>query len=125
MRVDVYFNVHRKKLSVRSREKGSYGKVIKHTDRILLKDCKFVVSEPGRQRVLKNKRKNVHAVVRGETMGDPIFFLLEVLDEAVPVTYNPYRHETFVTVEDLNPIYDSEFVLIDGKNITAFGKTGV
>jgi hypothetical protein len=125
MKVDIYYNLHRKKLSVRSREKGSYGKVIKHTDRILLKDCKFVVSEPGRQRVLKNKRKNVHAVVRGETIGDPIFFLLEVLDEAVPVTYNPYRYETFVRVEDQLPIYEGDFVLIDGKNITAFGKTGV
>lgn len=49
MKVQVYFNLHKKCLSVKSKEPGDrYGRVIAHMDTILLKDAKFKVSQAGR-----------------------------------------------------------------------------
>ena len=41
------------------------GKVIGHYHDLYLKDAKYLVSEAGRKRVLKEKKKNVHAGVSG------------------------------------------------------------
>lgn len=41
------------------------GKVIAKEHRVLLSTAKFIVSEAGRQRVLRTKHKNVHAYVEG------------------------------------------------------------
>ena len=59
----VYRNLHRQCWSVRLR-----GKVIDHVDSIILMRARFQVGEAGRQRVLREQRKNVHAFV----VGDPI-----------------------------------------------------
>jgi hypothetical protein len=55
MRVQVYYNLHKRCLSVRHR-----GKVIKHAKSVILRDASFRVQPAGRERVLKQKRKNVH-----------------------------------------------------------------
>ena len=65
MKVFVYFNLHRKLFSVKALEGPDKGKVIGHTTYLWLKDVTFKVSEAGRQRVLREKRKNVHAGVVG------------------------------------------------------------
>ncbi len=45
------------------------GLVVGHTDEITLADCEFKVSEAGRQRVLREGRKNVHAYIKGRIWG--------------------------------------------------------
>jgi hypothetical protein len=65
MRADVYRNLHKKCMSVRSRERRDYGKVVTHASFIRMIDCKFIVRKAGRARVLLTKKKNVHAFVRG------------------------------------------------------------
>lgn len=71
LRVDVYKNLRQDCWSVRSREKGpNYGKVIARMQQLILCNVHFKVSEPGRQRVLKSRQKNVHAVARGEWYHD-------------------------------------------------------
>ena len=65
MKVDIYRNLQKDCWSIRSREKSNYGRVVKHVNWALLENAKFVVSQAGRNRVLKEKQKNVHAVVRG------------------------------------------------------------
>ena len=62
MRVEVYFNLHKHVFSVRSARSG---RVILHTDRVHIRNPEFVVRQGGRQRVLKERKKNVHAFVRG------------------------------------------------------------
>ena len=52
-RVYVYFNLHKKCFSVKQS-----GKVVSHDDCVLLKDCRFLVGDAGRERVLKEKKKN-------------------------------------------------------------------
>ena len=59
-RVYVYFNLHKRMWSMRQS-----GKVIGHYHDLYLKDAKYLVSEAGRKRVLKEKKKNVHAGVSG------------------------------------------------------------
>ena len=65
MRVFVYFNLHKKCFSIKALEGADKGRVIAHRDTVVLDGCKLLVSEAGRQRVLREKRKNVHAGVSG------------------------------------------------------------
>lgn len=66
MRVFVYFNLHKKCWSIRAMEGNQKGRVIAHAQAVELANCTFKVSEAGRQRVLREKRKNVHAGVVGD-----------------------------------------------------------
>ena len=91
MLVDVYFNLHRKCFSVRCAKSRL---VIAHRDEVLLEDVTFKVSEAGRQRVLREKKKNVHAVMRGTWVdingGQEI-----VMQSGRDIMYNPYKAPTF------------------------------
>ena len=52
MRVQVYYNLHKKRLSVRNR-----GKVIKHTDFVALENVKFHVQPAGKPRCVRTNAK--------------------------------------------------------------------
>ena len=65
MKVQVYRNLHNGLISIQDL---STGLVLGHADAIDLKHADFIVREAGRQRVIKEKRKNVHAFVRGEVV---------------------------------------------------------
>jgi len=103
MRVEIYFNLHKKVFSMRHK-----GKVIAHVCNAMLKDVSFVVQPAGRARVLRDKKKNVHAFARGE------------LIEQVPVDnyvgnvakYNPYKAATFVDKDD-EPLYKSDIAYLE------------
>ena len=82
MRVQVYRNLHKRCWSIRNAKSR---RVIGHADSVLLVNARFKVSEAGRQRVLRERRKNVHAVVEG----DITFRDVEPATE--PVSYDPYR----------------------------------
>ena len=69
MKVKVYYNLHKNCYSIVSLEKENYGKVIKHENCVPLFDAQFKVSEKGRQRVLREQKKNVHAYVVGTWLG--------------------------------------------------------
>lgn len=90
--VDVYWNLHRDLFSVRSRRRSDYGRVIGHVERFHLTDVSFVVNEAGRQRVLRERRKNVHAFVRGLWAEDAEL-------RPVRVSYNPYRAPSFLALD--------------------------
>lgn len=114
MRVDVYKNTHRDTFSIRSREKDSYGKVIGHTNSIFLRNVRFVVSQAGKNRVRREKKKNVHAVLRAETFfprWSEKFYCL-TLDNPVVSTYNPYCNDTFVVKSTSLPIIFAPMVRI-------------
>jgi len=59
-KVRVYRNLHKDCVSVKQD-----GLVKCHTTNVVLKDCKFIVSEAGQRRVRNEKKKNVHAFVEG------------------------------------------------------------
>lgn len=121
MRVDVYYNLHKNRLSVKSREPLSYGKVINHVDTILLYDCTFVVQKAGRKRVLKEKRKNVHAFVRGTIYRKDK--IIKHTDNCRVIKYNPYYHDSFVYEDSGKPVKKADLVVIIGKKIIAYNPT--
>lgn len=92
MIVQVYYNLHKQCWSIRSKRTQ---RVIKHTDSLIMTHVKLVARPGGRERVRKTGRKNVHAFVEGEII-DPLD--PKCLDnfEMLRLTYDPYRHESFV-----------------------------
>jgi hypothetical protein len=68
------------------------GKVIDHTRQLSLGPTFFLVRERGRQRVLREKRKNVHAFVIGRRL-EPV----DLTGLASGVWYDPYKTESFLT----------------------------
>ena len=108
MKVMIYRNLTKGCWSVKNL---STNKVVMHMDELFLTDCEFRVSESGRQRVIRERKKYVHAGVRG-ILCDPHFFF----DEPCQVRYNPYKNETFVTDDNL-PVKTSKYAFFrnDGK----------
>lgn len=100
-RVDVYWNINKKCFSVKSCKTG---KVILHTDKISLEDAKFVVREGGRQRVLREKQKNVHAFVRGYVTAKTSAHKVQ------EATYNPYKYDSFVVTDTEEPVNSASLV---------------
>ena len=83
--VKVYFNLHRKCYSVQQN-----GLVVGHATYIALRDVTCKVSEAGRQRVIREQRKNVHAYMVGTIDTD----VADWYD--IKPTYNPYKYSSFV-----------------------------
>lgn len=112
-------------MSVRSREREDYGRVVAHSNYIIMKNCRFIVNQRGRLKVLKEKKKNVHAFVRGETtvVWGPNDKFVESLEPPVDrwqeVAYNPYRFSTFVCGERNTPVGGAEEVLILNNKVYA------
>ena len=116
MRVKVYYNLHRKMFSVVSLDRyHRYGRVIRHDTEVRINCATFRVREAGRQRVLREKRKNVHAYVVGEfsyesPYPDP---------NAQEIIYNPYKYNSFVLRDSEEPVSSARVVWLSGKTIKA------
>lgn len=78
-------------------------KVVGYTDRIVLRNVRFVVSRAGRERVLRERVKNIHAYVQGQ-------FNQKLQSYCFPDSYrreayyNPYIVSTFVDKGNMKPI---------------------
>lgn len=116
-RVEVYRNLHKNCFSVRKN-----GRVVKHIpddQGLTLVDVKFAVQPAGRAKVLRERKKNVHAFVRGTVAADPLTKIVQeytgapfavaldsctnaeryifVLAYQLMVSYNPFEMDTFFT----------------------------
>lgn len=105
MRVFVYFNLHKQLWSIKALEGPDKGRVVHHARDLLLADAEPKVSEAGRQRVLRERKKNVHAGI----VGDLWFWTMDA-DQYAPasadaqkVSYNPYKGPTFWNVTTDQP----------------------
>ena len=97
-RVMVYRNLTKDCWSVKSVKSG---RVRFHVKVITIVNGQFKVSECGRQRVIREKKKYVHAGVVGDIGFSPI-----TLDGWTRVRYNPYTTATFVDMDN-NPIHEA------------------
>lgn len=86
-KVEVYKNLHTGLWSIRQE-----GIVRCHTKMATLRDAEFIVGPKGRQRVLREKRKNVHAFVRGFLVSPKVF---STFRGWMRVRYNPYVSDVF------------------------------
>jgi L-fucose mutarotase/ribose pyranase (RbsD/FucU family) len=105
-RVRVYRNLHNKLFSVQAKLNKTW-KVIGHVENITLADATFKVSEAGRQRVINQKRKNVHAYVEGVVT--TVAFEIEF---ATKITYNPYKYNSFVETINFTPVHQADLVTV-------------
>ena len=118
MKVFVYFNLRKKVFSVKALEGAEKGRVVAHRKQLIVDQVEFVVSEAGRQRVLRDQRKNVHAGVRG--IWSPFITGASDWSDLTPVTYNPYLYSTFVDKATLTPVHTATFAVLDDKRIFAY-----
>mgnify|MGYP006272576803 CR=1 FL=1 len=114
MKVFVYFNLHKKVFSVKALEGDRKGLVVAHREYVMLEDVTFRVSEAGRQRVLRERKKNVHAGAVGQWRDD-----VGVLSDDVAVTYNPYKYSTFVNKDTEQPVINARRAVLHNKRIQA------
>jgi len=108
--VHVYWNIQKKLWSIRHK-----GIVIEHSRAVTLSNCVFVVQQGGRDRVLKEKRKNVHAYVKGIPTYDDIHF--EAIDHMIKISYDPYKCNHFYDVKNGNKIVSADYAVF-----LAYGK---
>ncbi len=114
--VKVYRNLHNGKMSI---QQG--GLVVGHCDEIMINRAEFIVSEAGRQRVIKEKRKNVHAFVRGYLYGS--CWESRKASGGVSVSYNPYKAGSFYVRETMEPVEKSAAACVSVKDgIKIFSK---
>jgi len=119
MRVEVYFNLHKHVFSVRQ---CSTGRVILHSAKVHIRDPEFVVRKSGRDRVLREGKKNVHAFVRGNiTVFDD--FDPDYLDYSL-VSYNPYKFDTFVDVHDTTPVRTAKRAVLEVRQVKPYSLEG-
>lgn len=110
MRVRVYYNLHRHTFSIQHYIDGKGWRVRDYADEVSLRDVTFHVSEAGRQRVIREGRKNVHAYVIG------------TLTDALPacevdVTYNPYKYKGFVDAVTLQPVACVDYARLTNRQV--------
>lgn len=106
-----YFNLQKKKISVQKKINGVW-RVVRHADSVALDNVTFRVSKAGRERVLQQKRKNVHAYICGTESGSFNYY-----KKLTAVNYNPYLFDYFYENESGNPVTQASAVLICGKKI--------
>ena len=109
MKVKVYYNLHKHTFSVQTKTPKGW-RVTDYADRLNLTDVEFRVSEAGRQRVLKEGRKNVHAFVIG-TLTD------EELDTPVDVSYNPYKAGFFYRKDNGEAVHSASKVTLENRQV--------
>jgi hypothetical protein len=107
MKVKVYWNLHRDCWSIQHK-----GKVIGHASSLMLSDVTFKVYESGRQRVLREKKKNVHAFACG-TLLEKNLEKPDSMNRAI--SYNPYRFSFFFDKASLEPVRNSNTLFLGNK----------
>lgn len=126
MQVAVYFNLHTHLWSVKSLEGAHKGLVVAHAGRILLTDVSFKVNEKARLNVLRKQCKNVHAFVIGHLAAIEQATWRYTEQQHVPqawpdiadedklfITYNPYRHSSFVERQSQEKVDVFDWVVMD------------
>lgn len=86
--VEVYRNLHRDLWTIRATSGPDRGRVIGYAKRLLIHDARLVVQSAGRARALREKRRNVHAFVRGDLVA--VEALETVRQDNWPRTPLPY-----------------------------------
>jgi hypothetical protein len=119
MKVEVYRNLHKQCWSVRDNKTG---KVIDHVRNIHIKDATLVVRPSGREKVLRERKKNVHAFVKG-TIVSVNENLPDSWGYSTEITYNPYMYDSFVEKGTGMPVKKAKDIYLGrfGKAYTCSG----
>jgi hypothetical protein len=132
MRIRLYRNLspqyrQQRAWSVMAMEGPKKGRVVDVVDGALIRNADFVVSEAGRQRVLREKSKNVHAFVQGELVRTWDLNSLkkstrgEDLAEgaSVRIGYDPYRMSKMIREDCIEAVVRSPLVVAAPEGVYA------
>lgn len=110
--VKVYRNLTKKCYSIADAKTGI---VLAYADYVSLRDVKCKVSEAGRQRVIKQKKKYVHAFMVGSFQGGQ--YGLTGSDLQKEVSYNPYKFGFFYDKETGKEIQEASLAHFTPQNV--------
>ena len=99
--VYVYKNLHKDCWSIK--QHGLVKAHVPRSEALGMWDCYFHVDTKGREKVLREKRKNVNTD-----------------RPATEVTYNPYKYETFVDKSNEQFVYYADEVVLTHNKVTAY-----
>lgn len=109
----VYFNLTRKLWSLRATRGDRRGRVIGHAKSVLIIGATCKVSQAGRARVIREKRKNVHAGITAEMCIDRPRFTIVAGDHTPRIRYNPYETEYFQDPQSQENVHNANYVYLD------------
>ena len=134
MRIRLYRNLspqyrQQRAWSIMSMEGPKKGRVIDIVDGAVLRDVQFLVSEAGRQRVIRDQAKNVHAFVQGRLVKT---FELNSLDKdsdgndlaprrgvVTRIGYDPYKTPKMVREDCQETVDRSDLVVAAPRGVYA------
>jgi hypothetical protein len=97
------------------------GQRIAYTSWVSIKDARFVVSEAGRQRCIREGVRNVHAWVVGTEVlrvGSNWTYAQAPCPASYRrAVYDPWKGGAFVDAETLDPVLTADYVILSGKNV--------
>ena len=114
MTVRCYYNLHKKCFSVLHKTSKGW-RLFCHEKNLMLHNVTFKVYEAGRQRVIKEKKKNVHAFIEGTWFGNPVDLDPCYESPERKISYNPYKGSMFVDVNG-NDIQGMEHIYLTKKS---------
>ena len=115
-KVEIYRNLHKKCYSIR--QKGKVIAYLGFTNELILRDVKFAVQPAGRDRVRRERKKNVHAFVRGIVMKTGGLEREGILRRCGRmVRYDPYTMDSFEATQDAPFVGWNGDPVYEGKNV--------
>lgn len=117
-KVSTFWNLHHEVFSMQSTIiEGEKRKtlVVAHCNEIILQNVSFVVRKAGRERVLKERQKNIHAFVKGEFVGESTGVIdVSGMKQAY---YNPFKQDYFSDKETGEKLIGAELVILKDKQV--------
>ena len=89
-KVKVYRNLHRDQWSIVACDGPHKGLVVAHADELWIRWASFKVSSAGRERAIREGRKNVHAWIIGAAV-----FVGPPATARTRITYSPFKQDGF------------------------------
>lgn len=87
--------------------------VLGYASSVRLSHVKYIVGESARQRVLRDKRRNVHAYCEGYIVSTGE----SIPEGAATGYYNPYNTALFINEETKQPIHETEIAHCQGTRV--------
>jgi hypothetical protein len=111
--VRVYRNLNNGRISVQAQDDQNRWKVVAHVQDLVMCQVSLTVRQSGRQRVIAQRQKNVHAWAEGRLVG----VVDEALDCPINLAYDPYRNSCFVERSSQKPIVQCQALVVRNNRV--------
>lgn len=116
----IYYNLHKHVFSIQAWDvdKGGW-RLFKHEESVFCKDVEFKVYQSGREKVLKEQKKNVHAFILCKRVYPASEYdISSITSKCVKQAYyNPYSCKSFEDANTGNELSKAKSVLLTNKQI--------